>query len=71
MSFIYFASANLHCQVFVLNFGGLLLLCYYFQGKIAESFAHYESLRDIEVPEEPIGKARYYEGIMCFARLVN
>ncbi|KNA25997.1 hypothetical protein SOVF_001420 [Spinacia oleracea] len=40
---------------------------YYRQGKIAESFAHYESLRDIEVPEEPIGKARYYEGIMCFA----
>ncbi|XP_010674681.2 ALBINO3-like protein 2, chloroplastic [Beta vulgaris subsp. vulgaris] len=40
---------------------------YYRQGKIAESFAHFERLRDIKVPEDPVAKARYYEGIMVFA----
>uniref|UniRef100_A0A803KMV1 Uncharacterized protein n=1 Tax=Chenopodium quinoa TaxID=63459 RepID=A0A803KMV1_CHEQI len=41
---------------------------YYRQGKVAESFAHFERMKDIEVPEEAVVvKERYYEGIMCFA----
>ncbi|XP_057515426.1 ALBINO3-like protein 3, mitochondrial isoform X3 [Amaranthus tricolor] len=45
---------------------------YYHQGKLAESFAHFERIRDIEVPEEPTAKARYYEGLMVFSSfLIN
>ncbi|XP_021734418.1 ALBINO3-like protein 2, chloroplastic [Chenopodium quinoa] len=44
---------------------------YYRQGKVAESFTHFERMKDIEVPEEATVKDRYYEGIMCFASFLR
>ncbi|KAL2941600.1 ALBINO3-like protein 2 chloroplastic [Bienertia sinuspersici] len=42
-------------------------VAYYQQGKVAESMVHFERLKDMEVPEEPIGKARYYEGLVVYS----
>ncbi|KAL9233490.1 hypothetical protein vseg_008481 [Gypsophila vaccaria] len=41
-------------------------------GKLAEALVHFERLRDLEEPEYPAAKARYYEGLMVYASvLVN
>lgn len=66
-------SVSLHFQAFfevsVLIFWWSAVIIY--QGKIAVSFEHFQRLRDIEVPEEPTAKDRYYEGLVVFSRYAS
>ncbi|KAK9735797.1 hypothetical protein RND81_04G228600 [Saponaria officinalis] len=53
-------------QAYVIAGGALYRL-----GKPAEALVHFERLRDMKEPEYPAAKARYYEGLMVYARYVQ